>query len=55
MAFFSSAPDSAVELMMHYVSKEIQTEDASIGAYIPIVKGADAALENPSYSKLQKV
>jgi len=52
--FSSSAPDSAVELMMHYVSKEIQTEDASIGAYIPIVKGADAALENPFLQQVAK-
>ncbi|HJO71147.1 MAG TPA: ABC transporter substrate-binding protein [Flavobacteriaceae bacterium] len=52
--FSSSAPDSAVELIMHYVSKEIQTEDASNGAYIPIVKGADAALENPFLQQVAK-
>ena len=39
---------------LYDVSKEIQTEDASIGAYIPIVKGADAALENPFLQQVAK-
>ena len=45
--FSSSAPDSAVELIMHYVSLDIQKEDAANGAYIPIVKGSDVSLTNP--------
>ena len=45
--FSSSAPDSAVEFIMHYVSLDIQKDDAGKGAYIPIVKGADVSLTNP--------
>ena len=45
--FSSSAPDEAVELIMHYVSKEIQSEDAANGVYIPVVKGADTSIKNP--------
>ena len=45
--FSSSAPDEAVELIMHYVSKETQSEDAANGAYIPVVKGADTSIKNP--------
>ena len=52
--FSSSAPDSAVELIMHYVSLDIQKEDASKGAYIPIVKGADVSLTNPFLQQVAK-
>ena len=45
--FSSSAPDEAVELIMHYVSKETQSEDAANGVYIPVVKGADTSIKNP--------
>ena len=45
--FSSSAPDEAVELIMHYVSKETQSVDAANGAYIPVVKGADTSIKNP--------
>ena len=44
--FSSSAPDEAVELIMHYVSKETQSEDAANGVYIPVVKGADTSIKN---------
>ena len=39
--------NEAVELIMHYVSKEIQSEDAANGVYIPVVKGADTSIKNP--------
>ena len=45
--FSSSASDEAVELIMHYVSLQNQSADAAIGAYIPIVKGADTSIKNP--------
>ena len=32
---------------MHYVSLDIQKDDAGKGSYIPIVKGADVAITNP--------
>jgi raffinose/stachyose/melibiose transport system substrate-binding protein len=40
--------------MMHYVSLDIQKEDASNGAYIPIVKGADGSLTNPFLQQVAK-
>ena len=43
--FSSSAPDAAVELLMHYTSIAASA-DAASGAYIPVVKGADASIEN---------
>ena len=52
--FSSTASDAAVELMMHYVSLDIQKEDASNGAYIPIVKGADGSLTNPFLQQVAK-
>ena len=52
--FSSTASDAAVELMMHYVSLGIQKEDASNGAYIPIVKGADGSLTNPFLQQVAK-
>ncbi|MBL6675557.1 MAG: carbohydrate ABC transporter substrate-binding protein [Alphaproteobacteria bacterium] len=52
--FSSSASDAAVELMMHYISLDIQKEDASNGAYIPIVKGADESLTNPFLQQVAK-
>ena len=45
--FSSSAPDEAVDLIMHYVSKATQSQDAGNGAYIPVVKGADSSIKNP--------
>ena len=32
---------------MHYVSFDIQKEDAANGVYIPIVKGTDVSITNP--------
>ena len=52
--FSSTASDAAVELMMHYVSLDVQKEDASNGAYIPIVKGADGSLTNPFLQQVAK-
>ena len=52
--FSSTASDAAVELMMHYVSLDIQKEDASNGAYIPIVKGAEGSLTNPFLQQVAK-
>ena len=52
--FSSTASDAAVELMMHYVSLDIQKEDASNGAYIQIVKGADGSLTNPFLQQVAK-
>ena len=52
--FSSTASDAAVELMMHYVALDIQKEDASNGAYIPIVKGADGSLTNPFLQQVAK-
>ena len=52
--FSSTASDAAVELMMHYVSLDIQKEDASNGAYIPIIKGADGSLTNPFLQQVAK-
>jgi len=52
--FSSTASDAAVELMMHYVSLDIQKEDASNGAYITIVKGADGSLTNPFLQQVAK-
>ena len=52
--FSSTASDAAVELMIHYVSLDIQKEDASNGAYIPIVKGADGSLTNPFLQQVAK-
>ena len=52
--FSSSAPDSAVELIMHYTNKQIQSADAAAGAYIPIVKGADASIQNPFLKQVAK-
>jgi raffinose/stachyose/melibiose transport system substrate-binding protein len=45
--FSSSASDEAVDLIMHYVSKATQSQDASNGSYIPVVKGADSSIKNP--------
>ena len=45
--FSSSASDEAVDLIMHYVSKATQSQDAGNGAYIPVVKGADSSIKNP--------
>ena len=45
---------SAVELIMHYVSLDMQKDNASLGAYIPIVKGADVALSNPFLQQVAK-
>ena len=42
-----TAPDSAVEFLMHLVSADIQNEDAAKGAYLPVVKGADKSITNP--------
>ena len=41
-----TAPDSAVEFLMHLVSADIQNEDAAKGAYLPVVKGADKSITN---------
>ena len=45
--FSSSAPDSAVELMMHYVSKEIQNEDAAKVLTFQLLKVQMQQLTNP--------
>jgi raffinose/stachyose/melibiose transport system substrate-binding protein len=52
--FSSSAPDSAVELIMHYNSIETTSADAASGAYIPVVKGADASIENEFLQQVAK-
>ena len=43
-----TAPDAAVEFLMHMVSSEYQNDDASKGAYIPVV------LEQLVYKRLLK-
>ena len=52
--FSSSAPDSAVELIMHYNSIETTSADAASGAYIPVVKGADSSIENEFLQQVAK-
>ncbi len=47
-----TAPDAAVEFLMHMVSSEYQNDDASKGAYIPVVLGADKLLTNPILSNV---
>ena len=51
--FSSSAPDAAVELIMHYTSIAASA-DAASGAYIPVVKGADASIENEFLQQVAK-